>query len=562
MENGAVVKLVQRCLADVTRNPVENVDIYLEDEVTTWHLALHFPAAAPFRGGPGCSLEACDFSLYAALHFGIDFPARPPKFKFESKWINHQHLWGDRICHSLLSDDFLDFFRDWKTHSTSLWNASCALADGEGVGGMPRYLQILREFLASDTDYEEEQHVKYDEQSLRQDVALQRVYKPEWWEDSNLVEPKARKNGGYRQAEVRTKPASQEAWGTDFFLKTPVLPGELDRCLRCSHPCFDVAVVLGRLPSLTTSMACLCRESFEQGARSTDFGLSVNAILPYPCSWQAWCTCGSTLASKGLQQLADAAGFYQLKLPSCEGADAAGLEAILNILGEIWKTTCISIVKNNEYESERVMMCFVTLHFLLLCLAEEHEALRSQARKSVEEFLEMVQQKPVVNLKSFVPDLGRFLVRFLLADSPLTLKENLSIIVSELFCRNVRWVHPDMWPESDSSPELQEEQVQASFDASQFGMKLLVFQSYYILRSRELGLDSIAALEACQGKPDSDALQAFQRDCREIKDMESYQEFFLWLQLEAYLERDLHAMLCAAVLESEDRGYNYGIQRP
>jgi hypothetical protein len=28
-----------------------------------------------------------------------------------------------------------------------------------------------------------------------------------------------------------------------------------------------------------------------------------------------------------------------------------------------------------------------------------------------------------------------------------------------------------MWPESDSSPELQEEQVQASFDASQFGMK-------------------------------------------------------------------------------------------
>eukprot|EP00913_Durusdinium_trenchii_P026354 g24729.t1 len=52
MENAAVVKLVQRCLADVTRKPVENVEIYLDDEVTTWHLALHFPERAPFQGDP------------------------------------------------------------------------------------------------------------------------------------------------------------------------------------------------------------------------------------------------------------------------------------------------------------------------------------------------------------------------------------------------------------------------------------------------------------------------------------------------------------------------------
>ena len=29
--------------------------------------------------------------------------------------------WGDRICHSLLSDDFLGFFHERQTHSTSLW---------------------------------------------------------------------------------------------------------------------------------------------------------------------------------------------------------------------------------------------------------------------------------------------------------------------------------------------------------------------------------------------------------------------------------------------------------
>eukprot|EP00913_Durusdinium_trenchii_P026356 g24731.t1 len=385
------------------------------------------------------------------LRFEADFPARPPKFKFESKWINHQHLWGDRICHSLLSDDFWDFFREKRTHSTSLWNASCALADGDGLGGMPRYLQILRDFLASDPDYEEEQHVKYDAESLANDVAAQRRFKPAWWEGSCRLEPKAERPArqGYPQPEEA--PEKAKAWGTDFFLKTPVLPGD-----------------------------------------------------------------------QGLEKLkASTAGFYQLQLPSAQGADVEHLEAILNIVGEIWKTTCIGIVKNNEYESERAMMCFVTLHFLLLCRApsdmmgnvkglreklfpgwdQDHPALRAHAAKSVAEFLRMAQQTPVVNLKSCVPDLGRFLVRFLLAESPLTLKEHLPVLVRELFNRNVRWVHPDMWPDPETPPPLQELEVHASFEASQFGMKLLVFQSYYILRSQELGLDSMDALDACAGRP-------------------------------------------------------------
>ncbi|CAE7850118.1 Psmd10, partial [Symbiodinium sp. KB8] len=186
-----IAGVVTWALEEEEDEEVENVDIYIADEVTTWHLALHFPPEAPFTGGSGCVLKASSFSLYATLTFGPDFPARPPKFKFESKWINHQHLWGDRICHSLLSDDFLDFFRERRTHSTSLWNASCALSDEEGLGGMPRYLQILREFLGCDSDYDEEQHVKYDASSLEADVATQRSFKPEWWEESSRLEPEA-----------------------------------------------------------------------------------------------------------------------------------------------------------------------------------------------------------------------------------------------------------------------------------------------------------------------------------------------------------------------------------
>jgi len=165
-----VAKLVQRCIADVARHPVDNVDVYLEDDILTWHLALHFPESAPFTGGTELALRADHFALYVTLRFSEDFPSRPPRLKFLSPWTNHQHLWGDRICHSLLTDDFLDYFRERRTHGTSMWSASCALADGAGLGGMPRYLQVLREYLSSDLDYAEEEHVRYDAASLEKDV--------------------------------------------------------------------------------------------------------------------------------------------------------------------------------------------------------------------------------------------------------------------------------------------------------------------------------------------------------------------------------------------------------
>ncbi|CAE7252598.1 HERC1, partial [Symbiodinium sp. CCMP2592] len=394
----------------------------------------------------------------------VDFPARPPKFKFESKWINHQHLWGDRICHSLLSDDFLDFFRERRTHSTSLWNASCALSDEEGLGGMPRYLQILREFLGCDSDYDEEQHVKYDASSLEADVAAQRSFKPEWWEESSRLEPEA---SATTQPEAEAAQSKEEVWGIDFFSKEPTHVGDADR-----HPCFDVAENPGRVPSLSTSMACLSPQSFEMGAKTTDFGTPIKVILPYPVSTEAWSSVGRSLAASGLAALAPLAeGMYQLKLNSCRSGDSATrFEGILNIIGEVWKTTCIGIVKDSNYESERAVMCFVTLHFLLLCLAQDHPQLREHTAATVREFLERIDAAPSENLKTAVPDLGRFLVRFLLTESELSLRDHLAPIVRELFRRNVRWVHPDHWADGDASEDEKEEQVDAAFEASQFGM--------------------------------------------------------------------------------------------
>mmetsp|Transcript_84235 Transcript_84235/g.235027 ORF Transcript_84235/g.235027 Transcript_84235/m.235027 type:complete len:570 (-) Transcript_84235:138-1847(-) len=559
-----LAKVVQRCLADVARHPVRLVDVYLGDDLAVWHLALNYPEEAPFLGGPGgSSLRAANFTLYATLRFGADFPQRPPKLKFESKWINHQHLWGDRICHSLLSDDFFDYFMERRTHGTSMWNAGCALADADGVGGMPRYLQLLREFLSSDLDYDEEQHVRYDAESLQRDVEAQRLFRPEFLDTAHRLEPleagstaasppaTALTSGDIR-AEADDTVAS--AWANDFFSKEPLVPGS-----RATHPCFDVAVISGRLPILSTTMTTLCLKSFEEGARTTDFGSPITAVLPFPCSCSAWAQAGVALFSAALADLSPVAAMYALRLPSSSSPEAQKLEVILGVVGEIWRATCISIVKDEGYESERAMMCFVTLHFLLLCLAEEHAGLREYAATTVREFVQQVETTPLQNLKERVPDLGRFLVRFLLTAGDESLDVRAPVIVRELFRRNVRWVDMDYWPYPEADEAKKQGHVLANFDRSQFGMKLMVFQSYYVLRSRELGLDALPALEACQGRPSPEAMRLFQQDCREIKQMESFQEFFLWLQLDSMASEDIHELLCKAVEESEACGYNAGL---
>lgn len=573
-----VSRLVQRCIADLGRHPVERVDVYLGDDLLVWYLALHYPESAPFVGGSGGSITAPAFSLYFVLRFHEDFPARPPRLTLLSPWTNHQHLWGSRVCHSLLTDDFADFFAEKRTHGTSMWNASCALADKEGIGGMPRYLKILREYLSSDLDYDEEQHVKYDEASVVRDACAQNDFRPDFLEFACRLEPDspskagpgdARPAGAAQQVCAEAPPAPAvpgpsvmegpsapvESWGVDFFLKCPLVAGDME-----THPCFDVTLARGRVPLLSSTMTSLCAKSFELGARTTDFGTPIVVTMPHPCSYESWTTLGSSLAKAALEQLAPIAAQYQLQLPQSIPAEAEQLERILNVVGEIWKTTCIGIVKDEGYESERAMACFVTLHFVLLCFAREHPDLKAHAVATVREFLDLVKEAPEQNLKTCVPDLGRFLVRFLLTEGDVGLQDNLHTVLRELFNRNVRWVDRDFWPAADvEDDEEKAEQVEASFEASQFGMKLTAFQSYYILRSAELGLDTLEAHEACCGRPPAETLRVFQQDCTGIKDLGSYEEFFVWLRLEDLLGTDVHKMLSDAVEESEARGYNAGL---
>lgn len=297
------------------------------------------------------------------------------------------------------------------------------------------------------------------------------------------------------------------------------------------------------------------------GAKRTDFGTEIEVLLPYPCSRKAWVSLGSKLTRESLQKLKPYMEAFRSKLPSsAKGGQKGGdMENILGVIGELWVNTTISIVKDVGFESERAMMCFVTLHFLLLCLAHDFPGLKSHAVATVTEFVKLIDGEQQRNLKQDVPNLGHFLVRFLLTEAEMPLKGAAAqTITRELFNRNVAWVEERFRSRPGGSKQDKENQVRFTFESSQFGMKLTVFQAYYILRARELELDTVEKLEACGGRPAGEILRTFQADCRNIKELKTYSEFFAWMQLDTLAEKDPHELLCKAVTESTQRGYNKG----
>merc|ERR1711871_1762594 len=138
--------------------------------------------------------------------------------------------------------------------------------------------------------------------------------------------------------------------------------------------------------------------------------------------------------------LAVASTSYALQLPGIESDTSQTLEQILAVLGEIWKTTCLRLMKANDCNAKDEIICFLNLHHLLLRVSQVQTGLCAYAVATARKLIDLIENPESGNLKQLVPDLGRFLVRFLLAQDEAPLQTNIESIVKELFRRNVRWV--------------------------------------------------------------------------------------------------------------------------
>eukprot|EP01105_Mastigella_eilhardi_P007472 TRINITY_DN18907_c0_g1_i1.p1 TRINITY_DN18907_c0_g1~~TRINITY_DN18907_c0_g1_i1.p1 ORF type:complete len:375 (-),score=65.77 TRINITY_DN18907_c0_g1_i1:27-1151(-) len=233
---------------------------------------------------------------------------------------------------------------------------------------------------------------------------------------------------------------------------------------------------------------------------------------------------------------------------------------VLHVIGELWKTKAVEMMKCEEHASEKVLLGFVAFHHLLLAFAQSCPEIAREASHRVRDFTTYEQQRT----KSKCPDFGRFLPLLLVSDimwcgtSPFAA----SACIGELFNRNVLWIlKQSPWLSDSAAPPAR--RICGSWEASQVGLRLTCFQVRYILdvgrpRTETDIVANLARLDALAGRPTRAMIDEFQQTTKRLQHLGSYYDWFLDMGLDKPSETDLMNMLLTAMDNSARLGYHGG----
>jgi len=233
-------------------------------------------------------------------------------------------------------------------------------------------------------------------------------------------------------------------------------------------------------------------------------------------------------------------------------------EMVFDVIGELWKTKAVEMMKGAEHASEKVLIGFCAFHHLLLAFTRTYPTLIKIATNRINSFI----TSPNNRNKAAVPDFGRFLPLFLISDILWEDEKHAGrTCVSELFTRNAMWIlkqHPDL---SDSSQD--KGRVQKSWDPSQVGLKLTCFQIRYILEvgrpSNETDITkNWERLNLLFGRPTAQMIQNFQQTVKKVQAIGDYKNWFQAMGLGNPPDNAILGMLQDGMKQSEQQGYHGG----
>jgi len=231
---------------------------------------------------------------------------------------------------------------------------------------------------------------------------------------------------------------------------------------------------------------------------------------------------------------------------------------VLEVIGELWKTKAVEMMKGEEHASEKVLIGFCAFHHLLLAFTTSFPELVKIATDKVTNFIGDASKRN----KKAVPDFGRFLPLFLISEVLWEDEKHAGrVCVSELFTRNAMWIikqHQDL-----ESPSTDKNRVSRSWEPSQVGLKLTCFQIRYIL---EVGrptsetdiLKNYARLNALYGRPSSKMTSDFQATVKKVQAIPNYTKWFAAMGLGEPPESTILTMLQNAMKNSAEQGYHGG----
>ena len=364
----------------------------------------------------------------------------------------------------------------------------------------------------------------------------------------------------------------------------------------------------GSIAGITTDLSPISMEIFLQGrVRKSALGAPITHFLPFAINEQHW---------KRAKWV----------LPGCVDAILAGSrdvrdlhtdeEKLLFVVGEMWKSMAVLMMKGHTHASEKVLKGFCALHHLLLLAADEVDPLsdpnsvletlvsRSATGEREDEpsWVTVVRRKNTtankkrsdpsllqvanhkvrgfaknrrLRHKAQCPDFGRFLPMILL--SAVSWDEVKKPFLSELLARNARWIcqsSPSLAVVAPNEHTSLSDRAAKSWGASATGLKLTAFQICFFHRvvqwaSTALPADVVQAYrrwnkpqlavramyDALGGRPSAKMLSDFQQEAKCIESMTNFKQFFKRMVL-PLTDLEIQVMLCHAMQSSARFGYH------
>jgi len=296
--------------------------------------------------------------------------------------------------------------------------------------------------------------------------------------------------------------------------------------------------------NITTDLYPISYESFyDDKVRVSAGGAKMTHFLPFAINADNW---------KKVQQKTQ----ESISLIMTDYPNKFKPSLVLDVIGEMWKTKAVEMMKGEEHASEKILVGFCAFHHLLLSFAQSYPELVKICTDKVAYFI----SSPNNRNKQNCPDFGRFLPLFLLSDIKWEDEKHAGrICVSELLTRNAMWI---LKQERDLiDPDLDNNRVTRSWAPSQVGLKLTCFQIRYILEvgrpENETSLQqNWERLNKLMGRPSARMVQDFQATVKKVQAITDYPTWFKAMGLGSPPESEILAMLQDAMRNSESQGYH------
>lgn len=368
----------------------------------------------------------------------------------------------------------------------------------------------------------------------------------------------------------------------------------------------------GTILSITTDLMPISMKVFYKGKlRKSALGAPITHFFPFAINDAHWTKAKRVLTGCVNAILADSKE---------RGLGDSPNKRLLFVIGELWKSMAVLMMKGEAHTSEKVLKGFCALHHILLLVADEEEPIKSRIgivdnvdsradeKKQSEEMDPLTHEtntdwivvapkkkpKPVSVLgivetcvgqfvrmpharhKSRCPDFGRFLPLILLSD--LSWDEIKEPFIDELMARNSSWIvnyMSDLRRVPLSEWTRPSHRADISWRASATGLRLTAFQIRFALNCLSWATEALSKPAVAEyqklggqrlavrvmynklgGRPTKTMLATFQEEAKAIRYMNCYQKFFNLVGMELD-EMQIQQRLCKAMLHSEKCGYHY-----